>query len=222
MFSNRVPIFSASPIIWFFGDSIIHWTLLYWQGLTDNRPEFFPFHYKIRNFAERGHKFHQVIQALQKAIFNFAEIPCLIVVHVGTNNMGSVSTIQFKENLRQFLQQLADIINSSPIGSAQNYFGYVWSDIIPRLYYSFNNDPVKADTVRKMFNRKAHALIGPTGNRFVTHKSISYQCIANYRNDGKDPPTVDPIHLSPVGMDKFILNIAQITNNWAQAFPNFP
>ncbi len=205
-------------MIWFFGDSIVYWSLLQWfdQGC---RPEFLPFHCEVRNFAHRGRTFQGVIKDLLDVLKSTNEIPVLIVFHVGTNNMGSITAKDFTLLLEQTMAQISDIIRESPIAGAQGYMGFLWSDILPHLWYRWSANVAKADKVRKMFNRKAHALLGPSGNRFVKHESITYQVRDNYRTYyvKEDPhnPRYDPIHLSPGGINKFLLNIANMAMYWA-------
>ncbi len=159
-----------------------------------------------------GAVYEDMVHHLFAAIRDYpGEVPCLITYHVGANNMGNDSAKGFKNTMAETMSQVTDVIFQHGIGGAQGYMGYLWSDILPQLYYKFNRDPVSADKVRKSFNRKAHALIGPSGNRFVTHPSINYQVVSDFRNNGKDP-----IHLSETGINKFLLDIAAFSMTWAQ------
>ena len=146
---------------------------------------------------------------LRKVIASSEEIPCLIFNHVGHNNMGTAPLKQVKQDMVSAITQFFDIIRQSPIGSAQGFMGVLWSDILPPLWYGFTDDTVKADANRKMLNRKAHAVIGGSGHRFVTHSNISYQVKENYLNSESDP-----VHLSYVGINKFWLNIANMAMYW--------
>ncbi len=123
--------------------------------------------------------------------------------------MGTAPLKQVKQDMVTSITQFFDISRQSPIGSAQGFMGVLWSDILLPLWYGFSDDTVKADANRKMLNRKAHAVIGGSGHRFVTHNNISYQVKENYLN-----PESDPVHLSYVGINKFWLNIANMAMYW--------
>ena len=119
--------------------------------------------------------------------------PDFVIMHCGTNDIGSVPHHMIQQTLKSSIHALHREFPELVV---------FWSDIIPRRVYSVARSTARVDKARKKVNRFAHKLIVGPGGGIIQH-DISF----------RDPELYfprDEVHLSAKGN-------AILTADWSRA-----
>lgn len=124
--------------------------------------------------------------------------PRTVIIHVGANNIGSLSAFAQR-------QQLESLWEFLPCLSAYPHTEFIWSDILPKLGARQAGDLTpdtlrKLDRVRRDVNRFARRLSVRLGGRYIAHPSFSLATPWLYRHDGT--------HLAEAGCQLFAQDVA--------------
>jgi hypothetical protein len=127
--------------------------------------------------------------------------PAFMVIHMGANDIGSLSTKQWIEELDVCVLYLRARYPATQL---------IWSDMIPRLSWRHCVSVKGAENARKRNQRRARALFWSEGGKVISHPKIS---------TGPDLLS-DGVHLSEVGQGKFHTDLQDglqeiIGNLWA-------
>ena len=118
--------------------------------------------------------------------------PSLIILHVGTNDIGKLTKKQLLMAVADAVYGMSHIFPSARI---------IWSDILPRVAYDgFPKDKQNIpDRLRRAANKYARSAIKRINGASILHPQITYTRSALFYRDG--------VHLLDKGTDIFLDNI---------------
>lgn len=152
------------------------------EGLRDMQLGFGEQEARITWKGRSGWKLVDILPQLILDVNKARRKPDIIILHCGTNDLGSVPHHLIQRAMRS---NFNEVFQSAP-GAI-----ILWSDIIPRKAYSVAFSTVKVDKARKKVNKFARKLLlGPRGG--VIEHAISYKQSHLYGNR-------DEVHLSGAG-----------------------
>ena len=144
----------------------------------------------IKWCGARGMKWRQLSHTIQLLGLH---LPCprAIVIHVGSNDIGSVPCHNLRRVIRRDLFAIHNLFPTAVV---------IVSALLPRLNWdrSFILDD-KVEKKRKLLNSFMKRLVSGMGGNFITHEEITADTPGLYRGDG--------VHLSDVGNDLFLMEL---------------
>ena len=181
--------------VWIIGDSYIHWaeqraatrhvaSNLGIPGITS-----------IKWLGIRGMHWDQLMNKIQYLGLHNAA-PRAIMLHLGSNDIGSVRCNVLRQVFRRDILALAKMFPTAVL---------MVSAMLPRMAWSASISRDKVEKKRKLLNRFLRRLISYIGGSFITHEEITTDTPGFYFRDG--------IHLSDVGCDMFLLSCKDSLEN---------
>ena len=117
--------------------------------------------------------------------------PKAIVLHLGSNDIGTDKSIVLRHAMRQDIISLFETFPDTTL---------ILSALLPRIVWDKTCTPVvKLEKTRKQLNRFLRRLVVHDGGIFVNHEDITVDTPGLFFRDG--------VHLSDVGNDLFLLNV---------------
>ena len=116
--------------------------------------------------------------------------PAMLIVHVGTNDLGDTDFFCMRQRIALFMKECCDKYPWTKL---------VWSDILPRACYFGTINPSKLEMKRRAVNRWARSLSRRMGVSVLHHPQFRWSEFSLYRYDG--------VHLSHTGNMHFRSNL---------------
>ena len=191
-----------STQVWLVGDSHIHWAAH--QALTRDEMQLGleRYGYEVVWKGRRGAKLADAIPLLQDFLTHPASgLPCIIVFHLGCNDLVATSKKQLHNLVKDLLAFCAQYLPHTTL---------VWSFILPQFSYSYVD--WQSGMVQKLreVNRNARNLFYRVGGKAIAHVDIDRFNRGLYRDD--------MLHLSTLGLNVFI-NSLRGAMEYFQQFP---
>ncbi|KAE8634412.1 hypothetical protein XENTR_v10002299 [Xenopus tropicalis] len=124
-------------------------------------------------------------------IFSVEQLPHIILIHVGGNDLGVYPMKNLIKDMRRDLRDLLSAIQGLIL---------VWLEIIPRNVWRYASSHKAIDRTRIQVNREMSRFIRNIGGIVVRHKNIEYQ-------DNLLGP--DGVHFNDIGLDFFNLGLQE-------------
>ena len=145
-------------------------------------------------FKDRpGAKITHIAEMLEKAKVRGERAPNYVILHIGSNDLGTVSCKEMREKLNRLFKCFRQAVPRAQI---------IWSDILPRRFWTEADNQVSIEKTRKILNKLIrHDLLTYFGGKAIRHINIGniYQNFKRY----------DVVHLSQCGYQIFANNILQ-------------
>ena len=116
--------------------------------------------------------------------------PSIIIVHLGTNDLGKVFFFSMRQRVVIFMQFCKSMYPNALL---------LWSEILPRAFYFGANPQEGMERQRRAVNRWARSRCGRMGAVNLSHKQFLWTNFSLFRRDG--------VHLSPEGNTIFRNNL---------------
>lgn len=185
--------------VWILGDSLIHWAahyLLPWGEAALN----LHLNSRVTWKGLRGGHLTDLPLYLYDSLVNrhcgACDWPCIrhapsfVVIHMGTNDLTTLSTLGFKFTLAEILAECQFLLPHSVI---------VWSDILPRHFYRGAWSQSSMEVKRKAVNSTARAMVLASGGKVIRHDNIQWYTRCLFRSD--------LVHLDVLGQHFFTDNL---------------
>ena len=144
----------------------------------------------------RGDHLQENFQKLTDRMSSAQLPPDVVIIHVGSNDLGDTPWRTLRQQLRDGFKAVFD---------TQPRTRLVWSDIIPRRKYRQGCSYRAMEHMRKKLNRYASALCVHSDGGFISHP-IKCGDEALFREDG--------VHLSSKGTDILLESWGQAIREW--------
>ena len=124
-------------------------------------------------------------------------LPNIIVLHMGTNDLGQITSAQFKHSFTSMVHQISDVVHEhlQVPGSPHNFGKIVISSILPCRAYFFATK-IKGDKIRRHANKIMVAICKPPVTYFLDNDTVLFKSTDYHLHDS--------VHLNNVGNLKFI------------------
>jgi lysophospholipase L1-like esterase len=181
------------------GDSIVYWAGVWFQGQTGHAAFGGPaLHAAVKFHGSRGADVARCKALLLNLWSGSSQRPDVVVVHIGSNNIGNTSAKQLRDELDGLWTFIGCLSESEKTI-------FIWSDILPRA--AMCTVP-SLDAVRRGINRYSRRVAIRAQGDFITHTGINANNGALFRMDG--------LHLSELGQQVFV---GGILNGLRQSCP---
>ena len=134
--------------------------------------------------GKRGARTKETFDKLHEKLQAARTKPHIILLHIGTNDVGTTPFHVIREVIRAGLNDVWRLVPEARI---------IWSDVIPRRHYASARSAKGADRLRKKLNRFARRWIVHNGGGFISHQISAHDTELFYIRD--------PVHLSSTGND---------------------
>jgi len=183
-------------LLWVMGDSIIHWAGEWFRRQLGTAE----IDEAVQQAAVSFHGFRGADVEHFKALMlkrwcMSPRRPDVVVVHIGTNNLGKTPAARLRDELDGLWTLL---------GCMSEQTVFLWSDILPRRDLC---SPHPLDAIRKGTNRFGRRIASRAQGDFVSHPGINVADEVLFRRDG--------LHLSDRGQYIFIREIlVAVRQSW--------
>jgi hypothetical protein len=116
--------------------------------------------------------------------------PAVLIIHCGSNDLVGTASTSLVFQMKTDLKHLGHLLPTTV---------FIWSDLLPRLYWHGARSHKGIDSIRKRVNRSGKGLVLGMGGRVINHPDIVEE-VGLFRGDG--------VHLSDIGND-ILLNDLQ-------------
>ncbi len=144
-----------------------------------------------------GARIVNLSQMLERARMRGERAPNYVIFHIGSNDMGISSCKEIRDKLNRLFKCFRQALPRACL---------VWSDILPRRYWTEAVNQVSIEKTRKIINKLIRHDIIATGGKVIRHTNL----LNIYENFRK----YDVVHLSDCGNTIF-------SNNFVQALTLF-
>ena len=152
--------------VWIVGDSMVHWAaaraLKHRDGLQLGLGQGFWLSWKGKRGAHMKETFNKLSEKLQVA----STKPHVILLHIGTNDLGSTPFHELRNSLKEGLEVIWIIVPQARI---------IWSDVIPRRYYASARSSGRVDKLRRKLNWFARRWVIHNRDGFTSHQITAKQ-----------------------------------------------
>ena len=186
--------FHSIDKIWIIGDSIVRWAAWHILHKEPSNPDL-NLGLELADVVWKGWsgmRLHHTLENLRMWCINSKDLPSIILLHVGTNDLIRTPVQEIQWLVQQLVKEIYELIPHVSI---------IWSEILPRLAYRGARDQVKVNIARKTLNRRVRAIMGRCGGHIIRHAEFNASRTELFRKDG--------IHLSPDGNDLLVNNFTE-------------
>lgn len=168
--------------VWIMGSSIIHWAKQRAIKVQDKHIGLEQHNIHIKWIGRRGMKWCDL-----KTIFHneleTSPPPSVLIIHLGSNDLIAVPTTKLCTMVTKDITELSKFCPECV---------FIWSDLLPRLFWKGASNLKKVELKRKRVNRAGRLACLRAGGRFVKH-SVDHKSPNLFYTDG--------IHMSDLGND---------------------
>lgn len=170
---------------WIIGSSIIHWAKQRALKVLDRHIGLQSNNVHITWMGRRGMKWGDL-----KTIF-YSELetkaaPSVVIIHLGSNDLCQQKTSILYNAIRKDITELAQCLPNCV---------FIWSDLLPRLFWKGAKNIKKIELKRKRVNREGRNVCLKMGGRFIKH-TVDHTTPNLYWEDG--------VHMNDLGNDIFL------------------
>ncbi len=174
--------------VWIIGSSIVHWAKQHTIKVLDRNIGLGTYNIRVNWMGLRGLKWIDL-----KTIF-YSELetkapPAVTIAHLGANDLVNVRARKLSRIIMEDIEELARYCPRCV---------FIWSDLLPRLFWKGAKSVTKIELKRKRINREGRQACLKMGGRFIKH-TVDHNTPNLFWEDG--------IHMNELGNDIFLHEI---------------
>lgn len=127
-----------------------------------------------------------------RTLLKVENAPDIIILHCGGNDIGQIKSFELRNQLQSILQYFHKCLPNARI---------IWSQILPRLHYRYENNHLALEKVRMRINSYMAGLVIRAGGCYIKYPEINEKNAGFFKRDN--------VHLNQLGNHIILHRIQQ-------------